>query len=169
MKIIVVYKSKTGFSEQYAKWIQTALNCDIIPLDQLKTLEGYDLVIYGAGLMAGKMNGLKDFKPYIQDQKTIIYATGAISKDATEIVDKIKNDNLSQFGRDVPFYYFEAGLDYDKLGFFSKKMLKMMYNSLKKKTDKTAEEIGMMEAIAHSHNYAKESDILPLIETVKQS
>ena len=54
MKIIVVYKSKTGFSEQYAKWIQTALNCDIIPLNQLKTLEGYDLVIYGAGLMAGR-------------------------------------------------------------------------------------------------------------------
>ena len=25
MKIIVVYKSKTGFSEQYAKWIQTCL------------------------------------------------------------------------------------------------------------------------------------------------
>ena len=74
MKIIVVYKSKTGFSEQYAKWIQTALNCDIIPLNQLKTLEGYDLVIYGAGLMAGKMNGLKDFKPYGSNdnsQKTV--------------------------------------------------------------------------------------------------
>ena len=167
MKIIVVYKSKTGFSKQYAQWIQTSLNCDILSLDKVKTLEGYDLVIYGAGLMAGKMNGLKDFKQYIKGQKTIIYATGAVSKDAIEVVEKIKNDNLS--GKSVPFYYFEAGLDYEKLGFFSKKMLKMIYHSLKKKTDKTAEEIGMMEAIAHSHNYAKQSDILLLIETVKQS
>ena len=45
---------------------------------------------------------------------------------------------------------------------------KLKDNSLEN-CQKTAEEIGMMEAIAHSHNYAKESDILPLIETVKQS
>ncbi len=169
MKIIVVYKSKTGFSKQYAKWIQSSLNCDMLSLNQVKTLDGYDMVIYGAGLMAGQINGLKKFQSYIKNQKIVIFATGAISKEATEIIEKVKKDNLSLFNQDVPFYYFEAGLNYDKMGFFSKRMLKMMYHSLKKKTEKTMEEEEMMIALAKSYNHAKQSDILPLVETIKQS
>ena len=32
-KIIVLYKSKTGFSKKYAHWIAETLNCDIASLD----------------------------------------------------------------------------------------------------------------------------------------
>ena len=169
MKIIVVYKSKTGFSKQYAKWIQSALDCDILSLDRVKTLDEYDLIIYGAGLMAGQMNGLKKLKQHMKNQKLILYATGAVSKDATDIIKKIKKDNLALFNQDIPFYYFEAGLNYEKMVFFSKRMLKMMYQSLKKKTEKTVEEEEMIVALAKTHNNAKQSDILPLIETIKQS
>ena len=30
MKIIVIYKSKTGFTKRYAEWIAEELKCDIV-------------------------------------------------------------------------------------------------------------------------------------------
>ncbi len=57
---IVIYQSKTGFTEQYARWIARALHCDIRRLEQFNRAEmpRYDVVIFGAGIHAGKISGI---------------------------------------------------------------------------------------------------------------
>ncbi len=48
MKIIVVYKSKYGTAEQYAKWIAEELNCDIKEMGEIRArdLDAYDGIIF---------------------------------------------------------------------------------------------------------------------------
>lgn len=38
MRIIVIYKSKTGFTKRYAEWIAEELKCDILDYKNLSRL-----------------------------------------------------------------------------------------------------------------------------------
>ena len=75
-KILVIYKSKTGFTKRYAQWIKEDLSCDIISYEKGMNLsfDSYDTVIYGGGFYAGKINGLNQFKKNLSkiDGKKII-------------------------------------------------------------------------------------------------
>lgn len=171
MNSIVIYKSKTGFAKKYAKWISEALSCEMISLDDLNKddIKDYDMIIYGSGIMAGKLYQIDKVSQIIDSkQKLYVYACGAIDQEAKDIILKMKEDCLSTLGRDVPFYYFQAGVNYESMGFIYKQMLKMMYKSLLKKKEKTSEEEEMMKALKESHDDSKQSDIDILIKNIKQ-
>ena len=73
MKTIVVYKSKYGTAEQYAKWIAEELDCDIKELGEIRArdLEPYEGIIFGGGVHAGGIEGIDNFikmvKPILKD------------------------------------------------------------------------------------------------------
>ena len=61
MKSIVVYESKYGSTERYAKWIGEELGCrgsniSEVSLEELLT---YDNIVFGGWLHAGTIKGLK--------------------------------------------------------------------------------------------------------------
>lgn len=67
-RTIVLYTSKYGAAETYARWIAEALGCRAVPLDKSskKELQGYDTVIYGGGVQAGGIRGLEQFTKWIK-------------------------------------------------------------------------------------------------------
>ena len=67
-RTIVLYTSKYGAAETYARWIAEALGCRAVPLDKFskKELQGYDTVIYGGGVQAGGIRGLEQFTKWIK-------------------------------------------------------------------------------------------------------
>ena len=60
-KILVAYTSKYGSTRKYAEWIASALNADLFAAQTVepKVLSQYDVVIYGGGLYAGGIAGVK--------------------------------------------------------------------------------------------------------------
>lgn len=61
MKNIVVYESKYGSTEKYAKWIGEELNCKVSKISDVTTEEllNYDNIVFGGWLQAGKIKGFK--------------------------------------------------------------------------------------------------------------
>ena len=61
MRTVVIYKSKTGFTKKYAKWISEELSSDIFDISKVTAnmLTAYDTVIYGGGLYAMGISGVK--------------------------------------------------------------------------------------------------------------
>lgn len=119
--------------------------------------------------MAGRVSGLGKIKKSIGSKKLVVFATGATTKDAKEVIEQIRKDNFTEEERErIPFFYFESGINYEGMGFFLKKLLKMMYNSLKKKASRTLEEQGMMEALSASNDHSNQKYIQPLIDKVKE-
>ena len=59
MSNIVIYESKYGSTEKYAKWIAEELNCKISKLSEINIdeLTNYDNIIYGGWIHAGKLEG----------------------------------------------------------------------------------------------------------------
>lgn len=58
--VLVVYKSRYGAVERYAKWIAEKLECEAMPVSQVKTatLLEYRMLIFGGGLYMGRINGI---------------------------------------------------------------------------------------------------------------
>lgn len=173
MKTIVVYTSKTGFTETYGNWIAQELKCEAIRYKELNKdkLQGIDTIIYGGGIMAGRVAGLDKVKKadYIKGKNLIVFATGGTSKDATEIINKMKKDNLSEDEqKKIPFYYFQGGINYEKMGFLSKTLLKAMAKSLEKKANRTNEETGMMEVLKKSNDNSNREYIKELVQYVEK-
>lgn len=165
MKTLIVYKSETGFTKQYAMYIQEELQCQCINLKDFKklNLDEYELIVFGGSIMAGMIKGLKKVKSLINNQKLIVFAVGLTPQYFKETIQKIKKDNSLE---DIPFYYFEGGVDFDKLGFFSKKMLQMVKNNLEKETE-DKEAIEMVQRLSQTHSYVNKEYIIPLIQEIQ--
>ena len=100
MKKIVVYWSKTGFTKKYAQWIANQLQCDFV--DEKAVTDGkllsYDVVVYGGGIMASQIMGLKEMKAKLnnaQKTKLVVFCTGATLAEETEKVKEIEKMNFS--------------------------------------------------------------------------
>lgn len=173
MKCLIVYKSKTGYTRQYAQWLSESLNCTCIPLKKIASvqLSDYETVIYGGGIYASKINGLKGFKNNAQlngSQKLIVFGVGS-SPQSIEFVNVLKKANFQ--GEEAQLYYFQGGFDPEKLGFFMKMMLKMVAKNIQKKAEKnpeslTKEDRNFLDFFQSTHVDLDRSNIDPLVEFI---
>lgn len=146
MKTIVIYSSETGFTQRYAQWIAETLGCEAVSWKEIaqEKIKEYDRVIYGGSLVAAHIahwNKMSSFKP----EQTIVFAVG-MTPDSEEYKQEIKKANALS---DVPFYYFRGGVNYEKLGFFKRNLLKKI--------------TGLQE----SEDFSDKESILPLVEACR--
>jgi menaquinone-dependent protoporphyrinogen IX oxidase len=172
MKKLIIYKSQSGFTEKYAKWLAEELNCQAITLKEAKkvNLQEFDLVLYGGGVHASIISGLKEFKQLSdgRNKKIIFFCTGATPAEELKIIENIKTANFNSEERDnIPFFYLQSGLNYEKLGGPQKIMMKMFAKMLAKKENKTEEEKAMAEVIKDSYDISDKKYIQPIIALVK--
>lgn len=170
---IVLFKSSTGFTRKYAEWIAEDLKCKVLPINKVnvRELNNYKTIIFGGGVHARFITGLKSFKKvisYLKDKNIILFATGAAPAEATDL-DSMKKVNFPSEDDDaLKLFYFQGGINYEAMSFGSKLMMKLFTAILKGKKDKTPEEEGMYETISSSHDYSNKEYIKPLIEFIKQ-
>ena len=81
--VLVVYKSRYGATERYAKWIAEALGCEALPLKQVTTavLLKYRMLIFGGGLYMGRINGVAALTRRFQElkDKTLFVFTAGLT------------------------------------------------------------------------------------------
>lgn len=164
MNELVVYKSETGFTEKYAKWIAAELGCEAKPLKKVRAeeLAGYDCIIYGAGILGNMIGGLNKIKKMYQGN-LVVFATGS-SPYSEEVIKAIKEVN--SLG-DMPFFYMQSGFAFERLGFVKKMMLRMAKKMVAKKENKTEQDLFMEKALEHSFDSSDRSFTKPLIQYVR--
>lgn len=128
-KIIVLYRSKTGFSKRYAEWIAEDLACECRSIKGVKLddLKDYKLVIYGAGVYAGIIAGLGKIKNWMEKspEKTwIVFANGTTPHEEGYEELLFKTNFRKGESRPAHFYYFLSGINYEKMGFFNRILMR---------------------------------------------
>ena len=124
MSRVIIYKSKTGHTERYAKMLSEELN---IPCYSYKDaiVSKNDEVIFLSYIYASKIMGLsKILKKY---NVKVVIAVGALaySKDYLNTLKDANNIKL-------PFFYLRGGIDYSKLNFFFRKFLPVIGKDIAK-------------------------------------
>lgn len=170
MKYIVVYNSSTGFTEKYAKWIAEELDCQVVPYKEYcrKPEKNAEILIYGGGIMAGRVKGLDEVKKRQNYKQLVVFATGATSHEAEKAVCDIRNNNLtSEEQRTIPFYYYDGGIDYERMKLIPKKVLHVLRNSLEKNKARTEDENHMLMMLSESHDMTNKEYLADLLAAVK--
>lgn len=128
MKQMIVYKSKTGFTKQYAIWIseETGIEVKAIKDIKLKSLKQYDRIIYGESVLAGNLFGYKKIKQY--NSNIVCFAVGLSPYEKVNLEELKKNANI-----DGKIFYFMGGVKYEKLNFLFRAMLKKITGFLENK------------------------------------
>lgn len=156
-RILVIYKSKTGFTEQYAKWIAEELSCDIVSYKDRKKIsfENYDMVIYGGGFFAGMISGLgwlkKKFSK-LKGKKIVVFATGATAADSPEVEKALKLNFTPEQWDMIKTFYMESGLCFERMGTFSRFIMTKFSNSADSPVQNT------------SFDHSSKENVYPLIE-----
>jgi len=166
MKAIVIYKSKTGFTERYAKWIGAKLDAEVIAYENRKTvsLSDYDAVIFGCGIYAGKLNGANWFKkviPELPGKKLAAFATGANPQESGAGQKAVENAFPHYRYSNLKTFYFQGGLAYDRMGAKDRLMMKGLQTMLKKSGKKE-----VLEAVSRSFDACAEDSAQPLVDYI---
>ena len=169
MKTIVIYNSQTGFTKQYAQWIAQELQCDSISLQRINeiALSEFDTIIFGSWCHAGrikKLNRVFDELKKGANKYYIVFAVGASPMNSPD-VEKTMEQNIPK-NSIVKGFYFQGGLNYEKMNLSSRAMMKLFSSMLKKKKDATESEKKMAEMVSRSYDISDKRFIVPLLRYV---
>lgn len=149
MKTIVVYKSKYGYTKKYAQWLVESLDCDIKENASLADVMGYDTIIYGGGIYAGRINGAKLITKNLEKlsgKKLALFAVGSNVGRPEELEAFWKQALEENVCLNVPHFYLRGGFDYSRLGSVDRLMMNMLKKMLLKKDRLTEDEKGLLAA-----------------------
>ena len=164
MNTVVLYTSKTGFTQQYAQQIAQALHCEARPAKGMtaEQLAPFDRVVYGGWVFGGLISGLAKVRPLIRGELTV-FAVGA-SAASDSVLQAIRERNALG---DSPLYYLEGGMRMDKQGFFMRLMLGMVSKAAAKKENPTEQERMMGTQMGTSFDHTDPHAIEPLLASLQ--
>ena len=139
-KILVAYTSKYGSTRKYAEWIASALDADLFASQAVepKVLSQYDVVIYGGGLYAGGIAGVK--RVTINPCKNlIVFTVGLADPNSTDYSAIINKNFTPELLAKTKFFHLRGGIDYKKLGPIHKVMMAMMKGMIQRKPESERE------------------------------
>lgn len=172
MKAIVIYKSKSGYTETYAKWIAEELKCDLKQASDvaINELQKYDVIIYGGGLYAVGINGVSLINTNyssLVNKKIIVWATGANTGRKEELLQVWNHNFTKEQLKNIKTFYLRGGFDYKRLNITDKILMNMLKIKLKSKNNRTEDEQGMLDAYDIAEYHCKKENIKDLIKYVK--
>lgn len=120
MKAIVIYSSKRGSTEQYARWAAEDLGCEAVPFARIKSvnLYEYDVIIYG-GWIRG--SGIVDFdvfkKKWLTEdllQRLVVFGVGIANETPENYMQvyEINYKGIAKEGGPNPTLYIVPGAYY---------------------------------------------------------
>jgi len=169
-RIVVVYKSKYGKTKRYAEWIAETLNAPLFESTGIKPnqLNNYDVVIYGGGLYAGGINGIRLITKN-PCNSLILFTVGVANpaeSDYTQILTKaLTPEQLSK----TKIFHLRGGIDYSKLSLVHKGMMAVMKRLIEKKpiAERESDDIGVIETYGKNVDFSERASIEPLVEYVR--
>jgi len=174
----VIFKSKYGATRKYAMHIAQSLEADLFDLERVKKFDfgKYDTIIYGGGLYAGSVNGIKFIASNadkLKGKNLVLFTTGigdpTVAK-STKVISKSLSKALpEEIMANAHLYSFRGGIDYANLSFMHRMMMSMMYKMIAKKSDdeKTQDDKDIIETYGKAIDYTDLSTASSLIEYVK--
>jgi menaquinone-dependent protoporphyrinogen IX oxidase len=174
--VLVLYKSKYGSCEKYARWIAEDTGADIFDISSFDTerLCNYDVVVFGGSLYAVGIIGLSVIKrnfDRLRDKKMIVFSVGA-STAHLEVIEEVKNNNFTgEMKEKVEYYHFRGAFDYKRLNFVDRILMCLLKKKLlrkQKKASLTNDEKGMLASYSTPVNWTNRKSIAPLVESIEE-
>jgi menaquinone-dependent protoporphyrinogen oxidase len=127
MRVLVTAASKHGATEEMAFWIGDALRVAgleaiVRPAADVATLDGFDAVVLGSGVYAGKWLGdandlVKTFGPELQARQVWLFSSGPVGEPLKPEKDPVDVDEIREATGARDHRLFGGRVDRKHLGF----------------------------------------------------
>lgn len=177
MKSVVIYESKYGATRKYAEWIAESLACDLFERKGVKPLQlmQYDTIVYGGGLYAGGVSGIKllvDNFGSLGDKNIVLFTCGLADPTDPENIDNIRSGLAkvltAEMQKNIKVFHLRGGIDYAALGFIHKSMMGMLYKMVKRKDPATLknDEKGIIATYGAAVDFTDRETLRPLLDYI---
>ena len=168
MKMLVVYKSKSGASMYYAEEIARALDGESRHYRSVPREGGYDLVVYAAGVNAGKIDSLARMRAALEPLgNRFLVAASCLREPTGEYAREIAEKNgLAP----EELTLMRGRMNMARLGFLDRMILKMVRSRIGRKAEKekTQEDREIFNALSFPTNFTDVKYILPLVKKARE-
>lgn len=178
MKIAVIYASKYGSTETYARWIAEELDAGLylVKAVSAEMLQDYDAVIYGGGLYAGGVDGLPAMVKQLsnmQNKPFILFTCGIADPQDPENMEHIRRELRKVLPPDLEarttFFHLRGRLNYKQLNLVHRAMMAMLKRMILKKDPASlrAEDQQILETYGKDVNFIDRASIEPIVAYVR--
>ena len=163
--------SQYGSTKKYATWISEELGADLFDRKNVapSQINAYDVVVYGGGLYAGGISGVK-LVTKNPPKNLVVFTVGLANPTTTDYSEILKkNFDPTQF-KDIKVFHLRGSIDYKKLSPIHRIMMFMMKKFVmdKKTPDKrTDEDRAFLETYGGHVDFTERSAIKPLIDYIR--
>ena len=172
---VVIYESKYGFTKRYAQWLAKALACPVFEKKRFQSQDFalYDTIIYGGGLYAGGVSGIKlltENYHALAEKHVILFTCGLADPNVPENVEHIRQALSTVLSADmlekIEIFHLRGGINYTKLSFLHKAMMAMLRKMLLKKdlTALSSEDKELLETYGKFVDFTDEKSIGEIVE-----
>ena len=137
--LVVLYGTNYGTTRRYAENLASRIGVTAVNFEHADIPSGCKVIVYFGGLYAGGVKGMKETLPKIRNNpyaKLIIVTVGLADVHNEENINNIRTSLSKQLPPEIyekaKIYHLRGGIDYKKLNFMHKSMMKMLYSKAKK-------------------------------------
>ena len=177
MNQVIIYGSQYGSTYRYAKQLSEQTNITAVSYKEAPDLSGMRTIIYMGGLYAGGVLGmaksLRGFS-FQNGQKLIIVTVGLADPDESENRENIRTSLQKQLSPELigraKIFHLRGGIDYQKLSFGHRMMMKLLYQSLHKTPleKQTAENRALIETYGKQVDFTDFGALEPIIQEIQR-
>ena len=176
MKNIIIYGSKYGSTKKYAEELSRKTDIKAVSFEDVREINDYDNIIYLGGVYAGVVSGMAKTLRKLHDaaNKTIILVTVGLADPTDEKnIENLRNNIKTQISKEIydkaKIFHLRGGIDYSKLSFAHKTMMKLLYNAIKKTPQEklTAEKRAIIETYNKKEDFTDYSMLDKIIKEIK--
>lgn len=172
-KILIIYKSSTGFTKKYAELVSGEINCTLVTYETVtpEIISKYNIIVFGSRAHAGMIDGYKKIKKLISKNppaRFILFVTGATPASSKDTIEAFWKQNLSpdEISK-IPHFYMPGGLCYEKMSLSDRLMMKTAAFIVKNKKNKTTFDNEFENAIKSSYDISSPEYIKPMVLFLK--
>jgi menaquinone-dependent protoporphyrinogen IX oxidase len=168
--IAVIYKSRYGTTRRYAEWIAEALGAQLLEAIAVTPVQlaAFDGVIYGGGLYAGGIDGVK-LVTKNPCRLLAVFTVGLAPPEATDYSAILQKNLSPELLAAVKVFHLRGGIDYTKLSRIHKWMMAAVRKFRLGKTDPAAltdDQKAFLETYGKQVDFCDKKSIEPIIAFV---
>ena len=171
-KTAVVYASRNGSTKQYAEWIARDCGADLIPLEEavIDRLALYDTLIYGGCVYSGIIQGIsfvKNNRDLLKRMRLVVFTVGLTQPgDEAAFAQVLDRNFTEEERRDIRFFHFPGALDYKKMSFLQRGMMRLLKKSIQKKPPEGRSQIEgyILESYGGKVDFTNPAYVKPLVK-----
>ena len=178
MRTTVVYASKYGFTEQYARWIAEDLEAGLYEIRAIsaEALRQSDAVVFGGGLYAGGVNGLSALLKHfdaIRGKPFVLFTCGVADPQEPGNVRHIRECLHKALPPEAEaaasIFHLRGGLDYKRLTFVHRAMMAMLKRMIVKKApgDRSEEDRQILATYGKAVNFTDRAAVKPIVSLIQ--